>query len=59
MNTNTDVSFIGWYGPDPRSPWCAIVNGDTESEVFNRLLDTVRGGDKNVLPAGVDPNAEK
>jgi hypothetical protein len=51
------MSWTGWYRPDPGSPWRAVVSGDEETVVFNKLLDTVRGGDKCVLPVGVDPNS--
>lgn len=46
----------GWHRPDKRSPWRAIVQGDTEADALGKLLDAVSGGDKVVLPAGVDPN---
>ncbi len=51
---------MGWTGRhrlDPLSPWRAIVTADDETKALNKLLDTVRGGDKCVLPVGVDPNA--
>ena len=56
--TNGDAAtgFVGWHRPDKRSPWRAIVEADTEAAAFDQLLDNVPGGDKTVLPAGVDPN---
>jgi hypothetical protein len=48
--------FTGWWRPDSRSPWHRIVHGGDETDVLNKLLDCVRGGDKCVLPAGQNPN---
>jgi len=57
VRTSKKTRWTGWHRPDPCSPWRAIVTANTETKAFNRLLDTVRGGDKCVLPAGADPNA--
>jgi hypothetical protein len=54
--TSANPGFIGWHRPGQRSPWVAIVEADTEDAAFQQLLDAVRGGDKAVLPRGVDPN---
>jgi len=51
--------FVGWWRKDSGSLWRRIVHGDDETDVFNRLLNAVRGGDKAVLPAGTDPNARE
>jgi hypothetical protein len=56
MNITTATTWIGWHRPDPCSPWRALVTAESETVAFNRLLDSVRGGDKCVLPAGTDPN---
>ena len=56
MPSTTAARFVGWHRPTPRSPWQAIVTADSEADAFGKLLDTVPGGDKVVLPAGTDPN---
>lgn len=48
--------FVGWHRPHPRSPWRAVCHGASADGVLGKLLDCIRGGDKAVLPAGVDPN---
>lgn len=49
-------SFVGWHRPWPRARWRPLVQAQTEDAAFRQLLDAVAGGDKTVLPAGVDPN---
>jgi hypothetical protein len=53
------TAWNGWRRPDPCSPWRAIVTADDDTMAFNRLLDTVHGGGKCVLPRGIDPNVRK
>jgi hypothetical protein len=48
--------WIGWARPNRRHKWKRIVADADERRAFNLLLDAVRGGDKIVLPSGVDPN---
>lgn len=56
MSIATAPTWTGWHRPNRRSPWRAIVTAATETAAFNQLLDRVRGGDKTVLPHGIDPN---
>jgi hypothetical protein len=61
MTTNTTAtptSWTGWHRPGPGARWQVIVTADTEDAAFQRLLDFVRGGDKTVLPVGIDPNTK-
>lgn len=48
--------FVGWARPNRRHKWKRIVVEADERRAFNRLLDAVQGGDKVILPFGVDPN---
>lgn len=56
QTSNPAAKFVGWHRSSKRSPWRAIVEGQSEAETLNRLLDAAVGGDKTVLPAGADPN---
>jgi hypothetical protein len=52
--------FVGWYRPDARSPWQAIVEDADERRCFQRLLDARSHGDFLVRSAERgDPNADK
>src|SRR5271166_3793954 len=50
------TSWTAWHRPGPGTRWRAIVSAASEDAAFQQLLDAVAGGDKTVLPAGVDPN---
>ncbi|HWG41337.1 MAG TPA: hypothetical protein VN688_01025 [Gemmataceae bacterium] len=55
MNATTTL-WIGWSRLHPRDPWRRVVEAGDATEALNKLLDAVSGGDKTVLPAGIDPN---
>jgi hypothetical protein len=57
MPVVTKQCFVGWWRPDPKTPWRRIVHGSDERAALNRLLNAVPGGDKVVLPAGNNLNA--
>jgi len=56
MSTGTANVFVGWHREDRRSPWRPIVEAESEDGAFRQLLDAARGGDKCILPRGIDPN---
>jgi len=52
--------FVGWQRVG-RGPWVAVVEGATEWQAHEKLLDHPcpgPGRDLTVLPAGRDPNEE-
>jgi hypothetical protein len=55
---NTTGSFTGWYRQTARQPWRAVVRADSADEAWAQLLDHVAGGDKVILPSGLDPDAK-
>jgi hypothetical protein len=50
------AGFTGWKRPaGGRGKWARVVEGATQDEVLDRLLDS-GPGDKLVTPSGADPN---
>jgi hypothetical protein len=56
MSTTTTAAFVGWHRLSPRSPWRPVCHGPSAEFVLSKLLDSIKGGDKCVLAAGVDAN---
>ncbi|HTU19244.1 MAG TPA: hypothetical protein VMG10_14385 [Gemmataceae bacterium] len=55
-NDDAALGFVGWHRAGKGERWRPLVEAETESDAFSRLLDAAKGGDKTVLPRGVDPN---
>jgi hypothetical protein len=51
----TDRGFVGWHRPGSRGKWFAVVEAASDGDCWRQLLQ-IRGGDKLVLGAGLDPN---
>jgi hypothetical protein len=53
--TTTSTSFVGWHRPGPGTPWQRRCSAPTADACLALLLDSIRGGDKVVLPEGTEP----
>jgi hypothetical protein len=57
-----ETSFMGWVGylrQKRRQPWRPVVEGGSEDETWDQLLNYPAQGDKCVLPVGRDPNQDR
>jgi hypothetical protein len=54
--TGSPSSFVGGRRAGSGHPWRPVVQGATEAEAWDRLLDAAEGGDKAVLAEGNRPD---
>jgi hypothetical protein len=54
MATTENAAWIGWFRA-PGGTWREVCRGTTEREVWDKLLDLAKAGDKLVLRSGRFP----
>jgi hypothetical protein len=56
MNAGERPAFTGWHRPSARQPWRAVVQAESQDEVWAMLLTVTGGGDVTVTASHRDAN---